>query len=306
MIDDRKYPVLKPLDEELKSKYAGGVTLDFILSTYNRIKDRAKERVNKLLKGEELEPYTQIEEPVLVFYTTLYLVIAFDNALLKKKFVEKEVELMMKNLMEEDEDVLLEIVSRFQDLKINKEKLIIKRREKRKTLIFAFSFSLHFVDYLKVTKELRKEDESFSLSRRILKDGKVFLTKDEVAKIVAYKIKDVLYEAVNVRYENIPEEVKKMADELKGRKTPPCIQSLMKKKGLNEIEKTVLVIYFINIGDYKSAEKISEELINKYQGDKKTKYILYSCTKMKKLGLCVTSCGTLNPLQHYYGKFESL
>ena len=310
---------MKPLEELLK-RYAGGVTLDYILSTDNYIKEEAKKRVNKIFKDEELEPYNKInvknvDDPILVFYTTLYLVIALDNELLKKKFIEKETELVEKELKNEREETLIEITNylnslseEFPDLmylRINPEKqedLMIKRKEKRKTLIVPFRFSMNFVDYLKATKELRREDESFSLSTRILKDGKVFLTKDEVARIVAYKIKNMLYETTNVRYENIPEEVRKMAEEMKGKRTPPCIQNLLNKKGVSEIEKTVLVIYFIDIGDYKNAEKVSENLANKYRGDKKTKYVMYSCSRMKELGLCVTSCGTLNPLQHYYGK----
>ena len=315
VVDYAKYPFLKPLEEEL-NKYAGGVTLDFILSTSNNIKEEAKKRVNKILKDEELEPYDKINEPVLVFYTTLYLVVALDNELLKKKFVEREAELIEKELKNEKEEVLLEIANylnslsdkfpELASLRINPENLLIKRKEKKKTLIVPFKFSMNFIDYLKVTKDIRKEDEDFSLSARILKDGKVFLTKDEVVKILTYKIKDLLYEAVNIKYESIPEEVKKMAEELKGRRTPPCIQALLNKKELGEVEKAVLVTYFLDIGDYKNAERFSEDLAKKYRGDKKTKYIVYSCSKMKELGLCVNSCGTSNPLQHYYGKASLL
>ena len=313
VIDYRKYPILKPLEEELK-KYAGGVTLDYILSTNNFYKEEAKKRVNKILKDEELEPYDKIKDSILVFYTTLYLVAALDNELLKKKFVERETELMEKSLLSEKEEALLEIAKylnslsenfpELASLRINSENLLIKRKEKKKTLIVPFKFSMNFIDYLKVTKDIRKEDEDFSLSTKILKDGKVFLTKDEVAKIIAYKIRDMLYEAVNIKYENIPEEVRKMADELKGRRTPPCILNLINKKEHSPIETSVLVVYFLDIGDYKNAERFSEELAKKYRGDKKTKYIVYSCSKMKELGLCVDSCGTSNPLQHYYGKLE--
>jgi len=309
-IDYRKYPILKPLEDELK-KYAGGVTLDYILSTDNSYKEEAKKRVNKILKDQELEPYDKIKDSILVFYTTLYLVAALDNELLKKKFIEKETELIEKNLLNEKEETLLEIArylsNRFPDiLKINfySENLLIKYKEKRKILTVPLKFSMNFIDYLKATKEIRKENESFSLSTKILKEGKVFLTKLEVTKIIAYKIKDLLYEALNIKYESIPDEVKKMAEELNGRRTPPCILNLIKKKELNAIETSVLVTYFIDIGDYKNAERFSEDLAKKYYGDKKTKYIVYSCNRMKELGLCVDSCGTSNPLQLYYGKLE--
>jgi len=309
-IDYRKYPILKPLEDELK-KYAGGVTLDYILSTDNSYKEEARKRVNKILKDQELEPYDKIKDSILVFYTTLYLVAALDNELLKKKFVERETELIEKNLLNEKEETLLEIArylsNRFPDIlkiNINSENLLIKYKEKRKILTIPLKFSMNFVDYLKGTKEIRKENESFSLSTKILKEGKVFLTKLEVTKIIAYKIKDLLYEALNIKYESIPDEVKKMAEELNGRRTPPCILKLLKKKELNATETSVLVTYFIDIGDYKNAERFTEDLAKKYYGDKKTKYIVYSCKRMKELGLCVNSCGTSNPLQLYYGKLE--
>jgi len=45
----------------------------------------------------------------------------------------------------------------------------------------------------------------------------------------------------------------------------------------------------MDIGDYESVKRTSEDLLKKYQEEKKTKYIIYSCNKMKELGLCLTS-----------------
>ena len=302
IINHKRYPFLKPLEDELK-RYPG-ITLNDLLSINTYYLKTAMDRINKVLNNEELEPYEKIKDPFLVFYTTLYLIIALDNELLKKKFIEKETELFEKSLMDESEDVLLKI-SKFFNIHINQDILPIKYKQ-RKLHQMMFRFSMSFIDYLKETKWIRKEDESFSLSARILKDGKVFLTKQDVVKIISYKVKDYLYEALNIKLDVVPEEIRKIAEEFKGKRTPPCIQSLMKKKELNETEKTVLITYFIDTGDYEKMKRFSEDLIKKYQGDRKTKYIIYPCNKMKELGLCVASCNVLNPLQLYYGKNERL
>lgn len=302
VIDYSKYPFLKPLKEELK-EYAGGVTLNDLLSTDSFYLKIAENRVNKILNDEKLEPYEKIRKSVLVFYTTLLLVTALGNELLKKKFIEKETELIEEKLLYEKEETLVEI-AKLLGVNVNLENLQIKHKEDRKVLTIPFKFSMNFIDYLKVTKEIRKENEAFSLSTKILKEGKVFLTKQEISKIISYKIKDKLYEETNISNVNIPEEIKKKAEEMKGRKTPPCILNLRKKNELNSVELSILVTYYIDIGDYESAKKYSEDLAKKYLGDKKTKYIIYPCNKMKELGLCVDSCNVLNPLQLYYGKLK--
>ena len=304
LIDFKKYPFLKPLEEELK-KYAGGITLNDLLVSGTYYLNKAKERIKKILSDEELEPYEKIKDSILVFYTTLYLIAALDSDFLKKKFVEKEVELIEKNLLNETEETILEI-SKILQVNVSHENLLIKYKENRKLLTIPFKFSMNFIDYLKNTKEARKENDAFSLTSRILKDGKIFLTKEEISKILSYKVKDMLYESINISKVNIPEEIKKFAEELKGRKTPPCIINLLNKNELNEIELSVIVTYFINIGDYKNAEIFSKDkdLAKKLRGDKRIKYIVYSCDKMRKLGLCVASCNVLNPLQLYYGKLE--
>lgn len=301
-IDFRKYPFLKSPEEELK-RYAGGVTLNDLLTSGSYYLEKAKERIDKILNDKELDPYERIKDPVLVFYTTLYLVAALDSDLLKRKFLEKEVELIEKNLLNEDEETLLEI-AKILGVDVNHEDIQIRHKENKKILTIPFKFSMNFIKYIKITKEARRENDIFSLSSRILKDGKVFLTKDETSKILSYKVKDILYDSINVSDVSIPEEIKRFADELKGKKTPPCITNLLKKNEPNDIELSVLVTYFIDIGDEKNAERFSKDLTKRLREDKRTKYIIYSCNKMKQLGLCVASCNVLNPLQLYYGKLE--
>lgn len=303
LIDFRKYPFLKPLEEELK-RYAGGVTLNDLLSNAYYL-EQAKNRIDKILKEEDLEPYEKLKDPVLVFYTTLYLVSALGNETLKRKFLRKETVLIEKDLRNDNEETLIEI-SEILGVKVKRENIQIKHREDKRTLIIPLNFSMDFISYLKLTKEIRKDYNNFSLPTKILKDGKVYLGKEEISKIITYKIKDVLYEMMNVSDISIPEAIRKFAEVLKGRKTPPCIINLIKKDEISDEELSILITYFIDIGDEKSIERFSKgkDLERKLRGDKKTKYIIYSCQKMKELGLCVSSCNVINPLQLYYGKLE--
>ncbi|MEM3912081.1 MAG: DNA primase regulatory subunit PriL, partial [Saccharolobus sp.] len=70
-----------------------------------------------------------------------------------------------------------------------------------------------------------------------------------------------------------------------------------------------LITFYINIG--KSLSSISvimkkwdisnlEDLYKQYRGNKDTRYIVYSCKKMKELNLCVSNCNVKNPLQLYF------
>ncbi|WP_168065366.1 DNA primase regulatory subunit PriL [Sulfolobus sp. S-194] len=304
ILDFRKYPFLKPLEDEL-NKYAGGVSLNDLLVSGSYYLDQAKERIDKILKDKELESYDKIKDSVLVFYTTLYLVAALDNDILKKKFLDKESQMIEKNLLNESEETVVEI-AKYLGLNINYDNIEIKYKKNKKILSLSLKYSLNFIDFLKYTRELRKIDNKFSLASHILKDGKVYMTKEEIVKILVFQIRDKLMKMVNVSDVVIPEQIRKLADELKGRKTPPCILELKRKKELNNTELEVLITYYIDIGDEKSAIDLTkdENVIKKFKGDKKTKYIIYSCKKMKELGLCVASCNTLNPLQFYYGKLE--
>lgn len=304
LLDLRKYPFLKPLSEELK-KYAGGVTLNDLLSEGSYYLEQAKTRVEKILKDEEVESYEKIKDPVLVFYTTMYLITALNSELLKNKFLEKESKIITKNLSLENEETLLEI-SKLLGLRINQDKIELKIEENRKTLPKIFNYSVNFIDYLRYTKSLRRDNEKFSLATHILKDGKVYISKEEVVEILVHYIRDRLDEMMNITDIAIPEQIKKLADELRGRKTPPCIVELIRKESLNAEELSIIATYFLDIGEENTAKSIikDENVINKFKGDKKTKYIIYSCKRMKELRLCVNSCNVQNPLQLYYGKLE--
>ena len=117
------------------------------------------------------------------------------------------------------------------------------------------------------------------------------------------------------------DEEKEIPAEVKGKIIeslfPPCIRSieetLLRGEHLSHHQRFALATFLLNIGasvDYvlelfKHSPDYNER-IARYQiehlagmrGSRK-KYFVYSCEKMKSLGLCVAECGTLNPVQYY-------
>ncbi len=117
------------------------------------------------------------------------------------------------------------------------------------------------------------------------------------------------------------DEEKEIPAEVKGKIIeslfPPCIRSieetLLRGEHLSHHQRFALATFLLNIGasvDYvlglfKHSPDYNER-IARYQiehlagmrGSRK-KYFVYSCEKMKTLGLCVAECGTLNPVQYY-------
>ena len=99
---------------------------------------------------------------------------------------------------------------------------------------------------------------------------------------------------------------------------PPCIKAIysaiLRSEHLSHHQRFALATFLLNIGA--DTEKVLElfkhspdfdEKMARYQiehlagvrGSRK-KYRVYSCEKMRTLGLCVSECGTKSPVQYYW------
>ncbi len=105
---------------------------------------------------------------------------------------------------------------------------------------------------------------------------------------------------------------------------PPCIKHLIAElkqgKHLSHHERFAVATFLINIGtdveyvlnlmryspDFN--EKIARYQVEHLAGLRgaRKKYLVYSCDKMKSLGICVAECGTKNPLQYYFRELRKL
>ncbi|QGA67539.1 DNA primase regulatory subunit PriL [Sulfolobus sp. E11-6] len=302
VLDVKKYPFTKSLEDELK-KYGGGITLTDLLLNSTKLIDQAKDRIQKVKSGEELLHYVSYDEPVLVFYTTLLSLAVLNDPKLIRKYAYAEAKQFKSLLQNENEENLLEI-SRSLDLRINRCEQIKFYLEKKRRIIQK-DFCTSFIEYLKYTKGL---SDDWKLSKQILHNGYVYLDKNQLTDLIAENIKNKIIEMIKpLNLKEIPEKLKSLIEK-KGI-IPPCIESILGKEKLNEEEIRTLITFYINIGKGLSSivaimKKWNvtniEDLYKKYRGDKETRYIVYSCAKMKQLGLCVSNCNVKNPLQLYF------
>lgn len=91
---------------------------------------------------------------------------------------------------------------------------------------------------------------------------------------------------------------------------PPCIQNILNRissgENVGHYERLVLGIYMININKeideiieiYRQLPNFNERKTRYYlEHIHKNKYKMYSCEKIRQLGLCVANCGINTPLQ---------
>ncbi|MEM0122639.1 MAG: DNA primase regulatory subunit PriL, partial [Saccharolobus sp.] len=263
--------------------------------------DLAKNRIQKVLNDEELPNYLTYTEPVLVFYTVLLLLSIINNHEFSKKYSFFELRQFKKILETENEENLLDL-AKFLNININKCSKIEIRLEKIK---INKDYCINFIEYLKLTRNMSDE---WNLNKQILHKGNVYLDKNQLIQLVSEGIRLRILDMIRpISIKEIPEKLRDLI--VKKGNIPPCIQNILNKDKLNEEEIRTLITFYINIG--KSLSSISvimkkwdisnlEDLYKQYRGNKDTRYIVYSCKKMKELNLCVSNCNVKNPLQLYF------
>lgn len=189
-----KYPFLKPIHEEL-NKFAGGIMFTDLLLKDNEYLKEAKNRISIIRSDANPEPYKNIREPVIVFYLALCLAISSQDDLLRLKFIEKEAKTVEKELLNEKEESLADLASFVFDTKVLVEIKSEWRVVNNKKLLVRFVFSMPLDAFTRVIKETKRIEELYSQDAKII-GSKVYLTKNELAKLLVYKIMDILYEMV--------------------------------------------------------------------------------------------------------------
>ncbi len=159
---------------------------------------------------------------------------------------------------------------------------------------------IHIAEYLKMATNL--------ISKKII-DGYVYL--DNIDDFRARILIDKLRTEIDKNREYYREIFKDWLPKVSIRSGyPPCIENIIRrissKENIGHYERLVLGMYMINIG------KSIEEIIELYRplpnfNEKKTRYHLehikdknykmYSCEKIRQLGLCVADCKISNPLR---------
>lgn len=305
VIDYNKYPFMKR-PEEIAEK---GITIYDMLSNDSISLKEAKDRINRILKDDNVPQFKSYRYPYLVFYSELLVLSILGDKKIVEKVLRKEAELFGNEILKEPEEVLKEILA-FLKIKVEKQEISYHTIKGRK---ISLPYRIYFLDYLRIISNMKNKNE-LSLSSRILHNGYVYLDNNVLEKMVKERLYEVLTNMIKpISLSEIPESIKDLIF-LRRKITPPCIKVLIEKSEKNQEEIKILTTYLIDIGmNRDSIIKLlkdngipnPEDFVNKLKGGKKVRYIIYSCEIMRKNNLCVSDCGVKNPLQLYFGKFDT-
>jgi DNA primase large subunit len=277
---------------------------------------RAEERLrNSILFGiVDWDPKIDDDIESMSFIVAIILAIATDDSFIKKRYALSEANRAYALLINEHREKLVEFAKDFGwTLLLNSH-----------TDQIPYEFSVKFVNYLRNTIYLR--DMKWKLVNRILSEGRVFLGRDEIARL----LKEETYKRIEERFTlgslpNCPRKISKIAEEIKqlaldtiGKTEmegypkevmqnafPPCINALFQAftsgRHLSHVGRFTLTSFLVNIG--MPPEKLIElfknvsdfnERMTRYQvehiaGEKgsRTRYIPPKCDTLKTHSVCI-------------------
>jgi len=306
MIDIYKYPFLRNLEEELR-KY-GNLKFSDILNS--SIIELAKERLESIRRGDKkLRSYKEYgNKSILVFYTLVTIISLSQNERLKELFANVEAEHFIELLQHESEEVLLEFCNLL-SIPIEKNSINLKIIKDNKSENLILPYSIDVIKYLKIIKD--NKSENLRLYNQILHKGKVYINKEKILEILKHMIAIKLKELIKpIVVSKELEEIKEKLGIRTRKITPPCMEEIRRKidknEELTEEEIKTYIVYLINIGYSKDSIRLIfqnrnvKDLENLIDNLRRKRYIVYSCTLMKKMGMCVSECNVRNPLQLYY------
>ncbi|MEM3719101.1 MAG: DNA primase large subunit PriL [Candidatus Bathyarchaeia archaeon] len=309
--DLAKYPFLKEAAEHVKMLDLK--IEDLVNPEYSKILERANERVEEAILYAIVTRKTQNEEiEILSFPTAIILAAATENPFIKRRYALAEAKQAYNEMRFEAKEKILALAKNFQ-WKIE----TVEAEEK------PYDFKLHFPYYLKNTANLR--DKNWKLVNRTLKNGKVYLTKNETARLLSEEVRRHIEKRLEVKGLQLPQKMLETAEKLRrltvGKisetemegmpKTvireafPPCINALYKAaasgRHISHIGRFTLTAFLINIGMptenvidlFKTSSDFNERL-TRYQvehiaGERgsRTRYTSPRCETLKTHGVCV-------------------
>ena len=173
--DLAKYPFLKETTDYVK-------TLDLKVedlagpgfsSVFERAEDRVEEAILYTVTGTRLR---NVEIEILSFPTAILLVLATEDRLIKKRYALAEAKQANEEMRGEPKEKIMAIAKNFGwNLAQNNNVQI------------GCEFLLSFIDYVKNTTHLK--DGKWKLVNRILTSGNVYLTRNEVTRLLSEEVR---------------------------------------------------------------------------------------------------------------------
>lgn len=289
---------------------------DLASRDYTGIVDRARERVEEAvlygIVGWDETPNYDVE--ILSFPVSIVIVLSTESSFLGKRYALAESKKAYNLLRAEKEDKkLVEISSSFNwDVKTAAE-----------TTCQAYDFALSFIDYLKNAPDFH--DYKWKLVNRYMADGRVFLMKYELARLIAEearkhiqrrlvgRIRAELPPTLTQAVSSIRRLISAHREIVQAGETPrvmieeaypPCIralnENLLSNRNISHIGRFTLTSFLLNIGvSVKDVVKLFtsatdfDENLTRYQVEhiagkrgSGTKYTPPNCETLRTHGLC--------------------
>jgi DNA primase large subunit len=321
--DLAKYPFLRESTEYVK-KLSLRIE-DLENPEFAAILDRAEERLEEAVLYNLVNRKSQNDEvEVLSFPVAIMLAVATQNSFIKKRYATAEAKGAYESLRLEPEEKILAIAQNFGwKLKSNNDARI------------PYEFALVFTDYLRNTTHLR--DKKWKLVNRPLSNGKVYLTRNEVTRLLSEEVRQHIEQRLEVKERpkfsskitQMAEKIKKLTIEKLGKTEmevfpkaavetafPPCIQSLYQTfssgRHLSHIGRFTLTSFLVSIGMpsetvvqlFKNISDFNERM-TRYQvehiaGERgsRTAYLPPRCDTLKTHGVCTNPDELCKRIRH--------
>lgn len=345
-----KYPYIIDLGDYLSHFFSEPPSMND-LAAIERYRRKGLIRVLNAIRNIRYMPSKNEEEEVITFFLALSIAALSDPWALRK-FIDYESKRTYSYLLSEEDEIIASIArkagTKMELLvtptnKCGLQVLLDVEPRSGKKLIECYQYRIKIPSYLTLSEKL-STDPRWKLVNKPVKEGYVYITKREAARLLENSVKEIMLKEASIyasqlsikRVADLVEEVRKTVRKVRGYTTdefrempekfkghiieeffPPCIKlirdSLIRGEHLSHHQRFALATFLLNIGasvDYvlelfKHApdynERIARYQIEHLAGLKggRKKYSVYSCEKMKTLGMCVADCGTKTPVQYY-------
>ncbi|MBT0160101.1 DNA primase large subunit PriL [Candidatus Bathyarchaeota archaeon A05DMB-2] len=320
--DLAKYPFLKDTAEYMKKL---GLKIEELENPemapiLDRAQERVKEAILSLGVGKKRENHVEIPS----FPVAIMLAIATKNSFIKKRYALAEAKQAFSDMQFENNERIMAIAADFDwNIALNRD------------LTVPLEFALSFIDYLRNTTHLR--DKNWKLVNRLLANGKVYLNKHDVARLLQEEVQHRIEKKLEAKeLPNFPEKITVMAEHLLelarekiGKQEmegfpkvvsqsafPPCIVALYeaasKGRHLSHVGRFTLTAFLVNIG--MPPEKVTElfksfsdynERLTRYQiehiaGERgsRTQYTSPQCSTLQTHAVCTGSDALCRRVHH--------
>lgn len=334
-----KYPVLAGLEKLSEILVGRAASASELVEYMKTFADRAVRRIECAVRGSRYTPTDDPLVELSSFYLAVALAQHAHGWLLRRLADHEGKRVALEIAREDEREVVRLLRSLGVDIEyIGGEdgcghRVVLGRRGSEE-VVACYPYRMRIPAYLRHAEKLLTEPDWKLVNRLVLK-GYVFLSKRDAARLAEEAVKarvleygrafsegfiaEMLKEYLGTAISMVPRRVaeRRAAPEKVERAFPPCIarlrEMLSRGEHLSHHQRFALATFMLSVGysvdEVVDAFRISpdfDEKVARYQvehlaglrGSRK-KYRVYSCAKMKSLGLCVAECGTRTPLQYY-------